>query len=412
MTDPAEERFPVRLQAPIYAVAFFAGNIMPMVSVAMPLWALELGASPLLIGLIISSRHLLVVALGIHGGALIDRFGARQMILIMGLAGGCMMGLYPFLPFIVAAIILQTLSGFCDVTGWMGTQAMVGQLLKGQAVYAGRMAAAARCGGFIAPSVTGLAWQYYGPYGAFSFIAGWIICGALMSRFLATPPKREAPPTAEGDAAPAKKSSSSVMPSLDDYKATLRLLLLPAVALVMAATVLRQTGGGMQSSFFGVWLKEIGFSGGTIGLLIGISNACSAGAALSVGRIARRIQHHWLLILAVALAIIPISLTPQISAFWLLAVAMGLRGAGQGFNLPMMMSIASHAVGHDLQGRVVALRLSFNRFGGALFPLVIGGLAELVGVEYAFYLVGTLGVVLLGLLALWVGRSPVFKPSG
>ena len=79
--------------------------------------------------------------------------------------------------------------------------------------------------------------------------------------------------------------------------------------------------------------------------------------------------------------------------------------AGQGLNLPLMMLIAARAVAPDLQGRVAALRVSFNRLGNAVFPVVMGGMAELIGLEYAFYAAGGAGIPLLRLLSVWLARS-------
>lgn len=410
MTQPAAEPHSFRLQASIYAAAFFTGNLNPMMAVVMPLWALELGASPLVIGLIISSRQFLTVTFSIHSGAMMDRYGARLVIIILGFAGAAAMGLYPVLPFIWAAILLQMISGFAETTNWIGTQALVGQLLRGQAVYAGRMTAAARTGGFAGPVLTGLMWQHVGPGGAFSMLAVWMLCGVVAAWFV---PARRPETGASADSASEKRRTraADVMPKLSDYGTAFRLLLLPAVVLVIAATLMRQTGSGIQSSFYGVWLSEMGFTGGTIGLLIGISNGVSAISALSIGPLMRRIADHWLLLLTVVLAIVPVALTPMFGTFGLLIAAIALRGVGQGLNLPLMMSIAAHAVGLDLQGRVVALRITFNRFGGALVPFAMGALAEIVGLEAAFYIIGAIGVGLIGLLAIWVARAPEFQRS-
>ena len=89
----------------------------------------------------------------------------------------------------------------------------------------------------------------------------------------------------------------------------------------------------------------------------------------------------------------------------MLAVAISLRGVGQGLNLPLMMSIASRAVAPRLQGRVAALRISFNRLGGALFPLIMGVLADHVGLDNAFYIIGATGIVLICGLSVWVARA-------
>ncbi len=387
MTEPSRESYPWSLQGPIYAVAFFTGNLLPMISVVMPLWALELGAGPLVIGLIISSRQILVVALSIHGGTLQDRLGPRRVIMVLGLAGAAAVGLIPVFAFVGAAIVLQMLSGVAESTNWIGAQALVGRLLRGQPLYAGRLTAAARTGGFIGPLSTGLAWEHLGAG------AAWFL-----------PDQRAAAP---GEA-PRATRAGDMMPKLSDYKTAFRLLALPAVALVIMATVMRQTGTGIQSSFYGVWLTEIGFSAGAIGFLIGFSSAVAAGSALTIGPWSRRFADHWLLLAMIVIAIVAIAITPLLDTLALLVVAIGLRGFGQGLNLPLMMSIASRAVGWELQGRVAALRISFNRFGGALVPLAMGALAEVIGLEYAFYVVGAAGVVLVGLLALWVARAPGF----
>lgn len=396
------------MQAPVYATAFFTGNVFPMMHVLMPLWALELTSSPLLIGLIISSRQLLPITMSIHGGALLDRFGPRQVIMVLGVSGALATGLFPVLPFIWAVIALQIVTGFTETTNWIGVQSAVGTILKGRPVYAGRMTAAARLGGFVGPLTAGMAWEALGPYGGFLFLAAWLSCGSIAATFLprhgdASEAASDKPAGAE---TPVPKKKADVMPRLSDYSDTIRLLGLSAIALVITATFMRQTGSGIQASFYGVWLKqELGLTGSTIGLLIGLSNSVSALAALSIGPLVRRFADYWLLLVVVALSIVGIAVTPMLDTVTLLAIAICIRGAGQGLNLPLMMSIASRAVAPTLQGRVAALRITFNRLGNALFPLAMGGLAEAVGLENAFYAVGGAGLLLIAALAVWVARS-------
>ena len=63
------------------------------------------------------------------------------------------------------------------------------------------------------------------------------------------------------------------MVKVSDYRNTMRLLATSAIALVIMATFVRQTGSGVQSSFYGVWLsEELGLTGTTIGFLIGFGN--------------------------------------------------------------------------------------------------------------------------------------------
>ena len=376
-----------------------------MMHVLMPLWALEMTGSPLIIGIIISCRQILPVLLSIHGGALLDRYGPRAVIMWMGLVGAVCTGMFPVLPFIWAAMLLQIVTGFAETTNWIGVQSAVGTILRGAPVYAGRMTAAARTGGFFGPVLAGLMWERFGPFGGFLFLAGWLACGAAAASFLPRQTKTEET-VEESLTTNVVDDSPGVMLKVSDYRQTFRLLATSAVALVIMATFMRQTGSGVQSSFYGVWLKqELGLTGTTIGFLIGFGNLISAVSALTIGPLTRRFSDYWVLLWMIGLAIIGVALTPMLEGLILLSLAIGLRGVGQGLNLPLMISIASRAVAPTLQGRVAALRISFNRLGAALFPIFMGALAEVIGLEASFYVIGLIGLCLIGGLAAWVART-------
>ncbi len=196
--------------------------------------------------------------------------------------------------------------------------------------------------------------------------------------------------------------------------------------MVIMVTVMRQTGSGVQSSFYVVWLGEhIGVSGATIGWLIGGASAASAVAALCTGPLLKRFTAHWLLIVMIGVSVVAIAITPLFGTNYTtlllitLAGAISVRGFAQGLNLPLMIVILSNNVAPHLQGRVTALRISFNRFGGLLVPPGMGALADFMsraegtspteGLASAFYIVGIAGVVALALLSIWVALSPSFK---
>lgn len=423
MTDDGHQGYSWRLQGAVYGTAFFNGSVQTMAALIVALLVVGLiGAElPFLIALVIASRQILTVTMSIHGGALMDHFGTRRIAIVFGLVGGAAAVLYPILPtafgvapagagaaappwlFIAAIILLQMISGYAEGTGWIGTQTLVGQLLKGHPVYAGRMTFTARIGGILGPFAIGAAWDGWGPWGGFGFLAVWILCGVGAAVLL--------PESANGAPRKGEPATAEIMPKAADYAATLRTLLVPAVAMVILITMMRQTGSGVQSSFYVVWLnQEIGLSGTMIGTLIGAGNAAAAVAALATGPLTRRFRPHWLLIFTIALSIVGIAVTPALGDFYaLLLIAMCVRGIGQGLNLPLMITILARSVPAGLLGRVTAMRISFNRFGGAVVPLVMGALAEIVGIANSFYIIGAVGVALLALLSLWVATSPAFK---
>ena len=122
----------------------------------------------------------------------------------------------------------------------------------------------------------------------------------------------------------------------------------------------------------------------------------------------------------VTISVVAIAITPvfgtNFSSLLFLALLGGIcvRGFSQGLNLPLMMIILARNVAPHFQGRVSALRISFNRFGGLLVPPGMGALAdmELVGgLANAFYIVGIAGVLALGGLSLWVRSSSSFQKN-
>lgn len=429
MTDDEHQPYSWRLQGAVYGTAFFNGSVQSMATMIVALLVAGLigTALPFLIALILASRQILTVTMSIYGGALMDQFGTRRIAIVFGLIGVAAALVYPILAtafgvspaggaaatppwlFIAAIILLQMISGYAEGTGWIGTQTLVSQLLKGHPVYAGRMTFTARIGGVLGPFAIGSAWDAWGPWGGFGFLSMWILCGVGAAVFL--------PESANGAAWKSEPATAEavrpaeVMPKAADYAATLRTLMVPAVAMVIMITMMRQTGSGVQSSFYVVWLnEEIGLSGTLIGALISAGNAAAAVAALTTGPLTRRFRPHWLLIFTIGLSIVGIAVTPALGDFYvLLLIAMSVRGIGQGLNLPLMITILARNVPAGLLGRVTAMRVSFNRFGGAVVPLVMGALAEIVGIANSFYIVGALGIALLAVLSLWMATSSAFE---
>jgi MFS family permease len=436
-TEP-NPTYSISMQSAVYSTAFFNGTVQSMAStiVALLVVALIDKNLALLIGVILASRQFLTVTLSVYSGTLMDNFGTKRVIIAFGVAGVLSALAYPAISMvlgvevgaslqnpgmalILAVIFVQMISGWSEATAWIGSQTLVGQLMKGHPVYAGRMTFVARLGGFLGPPAIGYAWDFWGPWGGFGFLAVWIVGGMIAASFL--PDTRAATQESRDDAEKSEEpDTEDVTPvKQSNYGQTLRLLLIPAVAMVIMVTVMRQTGSGVQSSFYVVWLSEhVGIQGSTIGWLIGAANGASAIAALCTSPLMKRYSAHWLLILMVTVSVIAIAVTPlfgtTFSTLLFMALLGGIcvRGFAQGLNLPLMMIILSRNVAPHLQGRVTALRISFNRFGGLLVPPGMGALADMEivgGLANAFYIVGIAGVIALGVLSLWVLFSPSFN---
>ncbi len=399
----SDDHVPWRIQGAVYACGMFNGPMYHIVSVIMPLWAVMLGASPLMIGVVIGSRQVLPMLFAIHGGALMDRLGTRRMLVAFGLIGMATPVLFPMFPWVGAAIALQMISGLAESINWIGAQALVGQAMKGHPTYAGRLSFALRMGNLSAPPLIGAAWDLLGPWGAFGFLSLWVGGGLIAALVL---------PAGTGmsqiAATQTRHTWRDLVPRLSDYIAALRLLAIPAILLVMASTVLRHSGTAIQGSFYVVYLEQIGITGTSIGLLLGAFGVVGALGSLTPGMLARFIPTHWLLIAATLGSIAFMAVTPLLGTFALLLIAIGLRGGVQGASMTLMISITAQSAGTGAQGKAVAVRITANRFTSMLVPVIMGAVVEAVGLENGFFIIGGVAVAATLMIALWVARSPAF----
>ena len=100
-----EDHIPInlRLQFAVYGSAMFSNSALQLYNVVVPLWAVTLTQDPLIIGIIFGARHFLPMLLLIHGGAMMDRFGTRKIMLFFASLSLIIPLLYPSFPSISQA---------------------------------------------------------------------------------------------------------------------------------------------------------------------------------------------------------------------------------------------------------------------------------------------------------------------
>jgi MFS family permease len=395
--DQGEEiDIPLGVQLAVYATGTFGNTVNNVVTVILPLWAIHLNASPLMIGLILGARHLLTMVFSIHGGALMDRLGTRRVLVWFAAIGALTPFLFPIMPWLWAVVVLQMLGGISSSFAWMGAQALVGQIMRGSPLYAGRLSFVLRIGHLAAPLAAGISWDLFGPWGGFTVLGLWGLGVLLASLALPKPEVSESR---------TKLGADDLMPRLSDYTGALRMAV-PAIALVVMASTLRMSGQGMHGSFYVVYLEGIDLSGTLIGVLLAVGSLIGFAGAISVAPLARRFSGHWLLIGAVAGGVLCIAVTPLLGGIFLaLLLVAGIRGGTMALAQPLMISILSGAAGRD-QGKGVGMRTTANRLVSFAVPVIMGGVVELVGLENSFYVVGGVLIALCVAIAVYVERTP------
>lgn len=425
-----------RVQGAVYGVGMFSNSSLHLYNVVVPLWAASLTQDELMLGIIFGARHFLPMLLLIHGGSLMDRFGARRVTIIFAVAAMIIPPLYPLLPFISALIVLQMLGGLMVMTCWIGSQSLTGTVMRGKPVYTGRLTVATRIGAFLGPPIVGTVYDFAGPQAAFVFLGVWagftLISAAALPKAIAN-----IAPTAKANSISIKTRVKDVLPRLSDYLDALRLIAIPTIALVMLLTFMRHSGVAMQSNFYVVYINNIGISGTLIGILFSVLGAFGGVGALFIGRVAKRYSARNILHASLAVGVTMIMITPLIGQsgfsidaeaastflrslnidvdfapiagvlglYILFLIAMGIRGIASGFSQSMEISLIAQSAGLAGQGKGAALRVTVGRIAAVVLPVIMGAIAKLFGLEMSFYIVGGLILVVLAIVIIRAAKE-------
>ena len=393
---------PKRAYYATYATGFFGNGMTLLLKVVFPLWAIHLGMSATMIGFTIGISALLPFLLSIHSGVLMDRLGTRRVTLVFAITTMVVTPLYPALPWVAAVIILQLITGLTTNMVWVGAQSLICQYTQGKTSMLGRFSFCARIGTLSTPILIGAVWDWAGPWGAFVFGGVWagMVCLAL----LAVPVIEDLP---EAEAVKVPVSQSTLTPKISDYVQAFSLLAIPAIAFIFATTALRISSSGIQTSFYVVYLENIGLTGTYIGILISISEGIGCFGTLAAGPVERFIKPHWVMLLFVAMSLFFVTITPLLGGIMaLLAFATAMRGFAQGLTQPVMFGILARAVSVKQQGISIGLRTTANRLASILVPVIMGVVADAVGIEASFLIIGGSLIALCAVTALVVQRIP------
>ncbi len=392
----------LRQQLPIYGAGVFSNSNVTISSIIVPLWALYLDVSPGVIGILLGIRHFPGLLFAIHGGVLIDRLGARPVMIAFAAIAVVVPLLFPIMPWVWAMIVLQMVWGFATTMTWMGAQTCVSQLMRGSTRHAGRLSVSVRIGMLFGPPLAGWGWDMWGAWGGFGAISIWAL-GLLVSCMII--------PTIQTGTAPIRQfRMSDLVPRRVDYIAALKMMTVPAIAICVYLSAVRIASYGVQESFYIVYLKEVGLSGEDIGLLAGTGHSLLGAVGALMLSLAPRIKsirsQLYLFLITLFIAVILISISPLLRDFWPLFAAITLRGLLLGFNQPLMISVMASASAPEIQGQTVGLRTTANRAASTVIPIAMGVMVEVIGLHASFYVMGI--IMLAACLGIWLMMMRAF----
>ena len=335
------------------------------------LFALELGASAVTVGMLVASFAVLPMLLSVTAGRLIDRFGPRGPVLI----GLGVLALGATLPFLHPSIAVLCISSPLIGTSFMLTHIAMNSVFgaygtpEERAVTFSWLALGFSTSNAVGPLVAGFAIETFGHAGAMLLLAMLPVAGLILlwRRKRPLPRPAHAPRTGNTN--------------------VLDLLRVPALRYTLIVSGLLAMGWDTYSFLMPVYGKAIGLTAGTIGVVMSTFALATFAVRAVLTQLVRHVR-HWLLIgSAMTVAGAAYLLFPFVHSVPLLMALSFLLGLGLGASQPVIMALLYEASPHGRQGEAVGIRTTMLNTSQTFIPLASGAISVALGMAPVFALV-------------------------
>ncbi|MBX6377277.1 MAG: MFS transporter [Clostridia bacterium] len=409
---------PVRGTGDVFAtvladlVGFLGLGTYQMANLLIPLWAVRIGADARGVGLAVATGYLGAVFLGIPAGALCDRWGAGRVLVAAGCAGAASAALTPWLGrSLTGLVVLQFVGGTGRNLVWMAAQTLIsevvppGQRLKHISFFSFSSTLGSLCG----PLAAGFVAERHGFGTAFHLMAAVSFLLALLAGY-----QGRRMPAADGAvpvSAPVPVPVAAAGGHGEGVRAAVRLFTEAGVVLAIAGTFLRLFAFGIRDSFLPVHLERAGYTPTAIGSVVSFGTLCSLAASPWTAVVARR-SPAAVMLWTSALGTAAVAATASFQSPPAVAAAMAVFGVAMGFNQPLLIALLADAVPATLRGLGLGVRATANALGSVVSPLLLGALVARTSLTAGFLLVGSGGVAMTALLALYWRRATRWPAGG
>lgn len=387
-------------------VLFCAGITVVTTAKAMlgplvPLYAVHLGATPALVGVLISAAFWLPMVLALVVGARIDQVGPRAWLIWGTVTLGLAPVLVAVLADLVALAIAQVLIGLAQLGIVLASQTFVAMLGEGRdrMKYYSWYSSFQSGGQLIGPVLVGVVIDRVG------FGAAFVLAGAIpMLSLLATVPALRG----VGRGAPSDVGTAGL--HLRRYPGEAKGLLANVgvqLAMLMSFSVIFAMT--FQATFLPIYLDGLSFSATAIGVLFSVRALASMVVRPFMLRIidwhGNRSRTMLSMTVVIALSVAAIGFFEMYGALLVFVVFTGL---GSGVSQPLsLVAVADHTA-PARRGFSIGLRLTGNRVAQVASPILLGFLVEASGFRVTFVVAGA--VLLLTAVAI-ARRAAAFEAA-
>jgi len=367
--------------------------VQTMLLVAVPLAALDSGATPAMVGAILSAPHLLPLLLALPLARIITRNGGRAAVIVAGLS--LMLGAWIplFVPGLMGLVLTQLLVGTAHMVMILAGQAIVSGLGTGKVLerHFGLYTSCISAGQLIGPVLAGWLLDLQGrslTFGVTGVVAGLALISGI------------------GLTGSARKGAH-VERSITGFRAQLRLLQTHAgmqVSIALTISVIFVLGA--YGAFLPVYLESLSVSATGIGVLLSLralsSMVIRPFMSFSIQALGGRVRSMLISAIAAGLGLMFTGGSENLMFLGALAVLIGIAS---GISQPLSMIVLAETVPHAQRPSALGMRLMANRAVQFLAPVCLGVMAEALSYSVTFFIGG---LVVMGLVVLMASRIPAF----
>jgi MFS family permease len=353
----------------IFTIAFLGFTCISAARVVLSLYALELGAHPFAIGVLVAMFYACPLLLSWPMGRLSDRVAPRWPLLVGALCGVCGMLVPYFARDLWALYFAAVMSGLALSILHVNAQNLVG-ILSGPGEQMRNFSNFSMIGAatnFVGPLIAGLAIDHTSHATAFLFVVAiWATSSVLIlwRGKILPKSKRHAGPRIH------------VRETLSD-RSTWRMLTTSSLA---------QLGPDVFQFYLPIHGHAVGLSATAIGAVLSAFAVASVAVRSVLSRLVGRFGDEKLLAYSFYLGGAALILVPFCHSALLLALVSFLFGCGMGCGQPITLMLMYSRSPPGRSGETLGLRLTANNLMRVLGPAVFGSLGSAFGLFAVFWI--------------------------
>jgi MFS transporter, DHA1 family, multidrug resistance protein len=358
-----------------YFLASFAWNYaLGMTWLVVPLYAYSKGFPAVQLGVLFSVPSIAQLAINLVGGAYVDRVGGKRIMLAssaMLCAGAAIM---PFTSEFWAVFGAQLILVLARATFWPANWALAAELPGERGVQAGRLNAITNLGQILGNGSCGFILALAGFSATFGIMAVTGLVALLLGFW--TPQREEKAPPGQS--------------LFGNYRV---LLEMPVLYYGVLCAYLSALPFSLLMSFYPLLLKDIGYGEEASGVLLALRAVGGIAAGLLMARfVSSGPASPWAVISGVLVAAM-VGLQPLVTHWSGVGAFLFLLGAGSSLMTVYFQVTMGEVVSPTMRGSAMALGGLGWGFSHLTTPLVMGLLAERVGIAGGFYCLGAISLL-------------------